>query len=191
MQTNNKYLFHKSSVSKAILIFLISYIVTLVLWKQIDDSYSYFVTFVSLKVVTALKDTELTEITREDSVINIKFTPLKRKDILLKAKIDKSYYTFSAPVTISILAALFPFIKRRLRACIDCLVMLFLMHFLYIFFLAMMILTILFMDRGIETATELRIAVYKFLWGFTGKMLLRLGPFLIGFYLFARYRNQA
>jgi hypothetical protein len=188
MQTNKKYPFHKSSVIKAILIFIISYVVTSVLWKQIDDSYTHFVTIVSLKVVTAMKDTELTEITRQDSVTRIKFTPLKRKDMILEAKINKSFYTFGAPVTISILAALFPFIQRRLRACIDCLILLFSTHFIYIFFLAMRVLTILLMDRGIEATGELHLAVYNFLWDFSGRMLLRLGPFLIGVYIFLRYK---
>lgn len=189
MRTNLAHLFPESPVVRAVLIFCISYIVILVAWMQVEDSYSYFVTAVTLKVVTELKDTELTEMTRKDSVIYIKFTPLKMKQVLLSAKVDRSHFSFNVPLTLSILAALFPHLQKRLRAFVECLVMLFSVHFLYVFFLAMMLLTILYMDRGIEAASEFRLAAYKFLWGFSGRMLLRVAPFLIGVYIFLRFRK--
>ncbi|MEW6054062.1 MAG: exosortase H-associated membrane protein [Nitrospirota bacterium] len=136
-----------------------------------------------------MKNTELTDIMRRDSVIYIKFTPLTMKNALLSAKVDKSHYTFNVPLTLSVLASLFPFIQRRLRACIECLLMLFTVHFIYIFFLATLLLTVLYMDRGIEAVSEFRLAAYKFLWGFSGRMLLRVAPFLIGVYIFLRFRK--
>jgi len=44
-------------------------------------------------------------------------------------------------------------------------------------------------DRGLEKAGNPRIFFYQFLWGFTENMVIRFEPFLIGFYMFIRFRK--
>ena len=44
-----------------------------------------------------------------------------------------SSYAFKAPLSLAILTTLLPFLKRRMRACIEGLVMLFAIHLLFVF----------------------------------------------------------
>jgi hypothetical protein len=182
--------FPKSLVLKTVLIFLVSYFVSLVLWIQVKDTYGYVITFVGSKLVAGLKDARLEEITREKDIVQATFSPLKYKsDILVDISVKTSSYTFNAPLTLAIMAALYPFIKRRKRAYAEAALILLLVHFLYVFSLEAKQLTEVFVERGIEGSNVLRLAVYQYLWGFIDNMVIRFEPFLIGFYMFIRFRR--
>jgi hypothetical protein len=45
------------------------------------------------------------------------------------------------------------------------------------------------MNMKLETVSNARKFVYDFLWSFTDNMVIRFEPFLIGFYLYVRFRN--
>jgi hypothetical protein len=191
MQRPLKKPFPKLSILKTILIFLISYFVSLMLWVQVKDTYGYVITFIGSKVVAGLKDAKMEEISQEKDIIQATFRPLKNKTgILIDVPVKTSSYTFNAPLTLAIMSSLYPFIKRRTRAYAEAILILLTVHFLYVSSLEAKELTEIFMDRGIEGLSAPRLSVYQFLWGFTDNMVIRFEPFLIGFYMFMRFKGK-
>jgi hypothetical protein len=88
------------------------------------------------------------------------------------------------------MGALYFVLKRRKRAYGEALAILVSVHFLYVFSLDTKELTEVFMDRGLEAHSVPRLFVYQFLWGFIDNMVIRFEPFLIGFYMFLRFRKD-
>lgn len=182
--------FPKLLILKTALIFLLSYTISLIFWVQVKDTYGYALTFMGSKLVAGLKDAKLEEIAQEKNIIQATFSSLKYKtDILVDIPINASSYTFNAPLTLAIMAGLYPFIQRRKRAYAEAGLILLIVHFLYVFSLEAKELTETFMDRGIEGYSAPRLAIYQFIWGFTDNMVIRFEPFLIGFYMFMRFRR--
>ena len=87
------------------------------------------------------------------------------------------------------MVTLFPFITKKGRAYAEALFILFGVHLLYVFSLEANSLTTVFIERGWEVVTKPRLFVYQFLWEFTNNMVIRFEPFLIGFYMFIRFRK--
>lgn len=69
--------------------------------------------------------------------------------------------------------------------------MLLLVHLLYVFSLESKELTDVFAARGIEKMGGPLMVFYQFLWSFTDNMVIRFEPFLIGFYIFMRFRAES
>jgi hypothetical protein len=182
--------FLKSSIPKTVLIFLISYFIALFIWVQVKDTYGYVITFVGSKFVAGLKDARLEEISRKEGMIQATFSSLNdRSGILIDIPVKTSTYTFNVPLTLAIMAALYMFIGRKRRAYAEAALILLAVHFLYVFSLEAKQLTGVFMDRGIESQNMFRAVVYQYLWGFVDNMVIRFEPFLIGFYMFVRFRK--
>jgi hypothetical protein len=85
------------------------------------------------------------------------------------------------------MAALYPFIRRRLRAYGEAMAMLVAVHLIFVFSLEAKELTEVFMKQGLDVTSLPCIAAYQFLWSFTENMVIRFEPFLIGFYVFLRF----
>jgi hypothetical protein len=182
--------FPKSLIFKTVLIFLISYLISLVLWVQVKDTYGYATTFLASKVAAGVKDARLEEIYREKDIIQAVFSPLVNKSyFLVTISLRTSSYTYNAPLTLAIMAALYPFIKRRKRAYVEAVLLLQMVHFLYVFSLEARQLTGVFVERGVEGASILKSTLYLYLWGFIDNMVIRFEPFLIGFCAFIRFRR--
>lgn len=49
-------------------------------------------------------------------------------------------------------------------------------------------LTQVFIDMGLKKVNKTRIFAYQFLWTFTDNMVIRFEPFLIGVYMFIRFK---
>lgn len=182
---------HLNLILRTALVFLISYIVFLILWIQVKDYYGYAVTYVGSKLVMFVKDVKLEEMTEEGKdILQATFSPLRHNaDILIDLPIKTSSYTFNAPLTLAIMAGLYPFLKRRRRAYAEALLILLGVHLLYVFSLEAENLTMIFIDRHLEPLSKPKIFLYQFLWQFTDNMVIRFEPFLIGFYMFLRFRK--
>jgi len=182
---------NKSLVLKIILIFFLSYGISLLAWIQVQDTYGYAMTFVSSKFVAAFKDAKLEEVLQEDNSVKMIFRSLKnRKNVLFLIPLKTSVYAFNVPLTLSILACLFLFIRRKLRAYGEAILLLVVVHFFYIFFFGILRLTEVFMGKGIEELNPLLLTVYQFLWGFSEYTFINFGPFLIGIYIFMRFKKK-
>jgi len=114
---------------------------------------------------------------------------LRSEDMVVELAFRTSSYTFNVPLTLSIMSSLCLFITRRPRAFTEAVILLVIVHFIYVFSLGAEHLTVLFMNKGIEPISRLKLFAYQFLWGFTNNMLIRAEPFLIGFYMYIRFRK--
>jgi hypothetical protein len=167
-----------------------SYLISLVLWLQVKDTYGYMTTFFASKVAAGLKNARLEEITREKDIIQAIFSPLTNQSaFLVTITLRTSSYTYNAPLTLAIMASLYPFLKRRKRAYLEAALLLQMVHFLYVFSLEARQLTGVFVEKGIEGSSILKSALYLYLWGFIDNMVIRFEPFLIGFCAFIRFRR--
>ena len=100
-----------------------------------------------------------------------------------------SSYTFNAPLTFAIMTAMYQFISNRKRAYGEALLILLSVHLLYVFSSEAKMLTDVLTERGLEKTSIPRIFFYQLLWGFTDNMVIRFEPFLIGFYMFIRFKK--
>lgn len=181
----------KRIVLKTVVIFLGSYLIFLILWIQVKDYYGYTVTFITSELMPLIKDVHFEEMRKEKGMIQATFSrPVRRQvDLLIDIPIKTSSYTFNVPLTFGIMAALFPFIRKRWKAYGEALFILFGVHLLYVFSLEANSLTTVFVERGLDAASKPRLLAYQFLWEFTNNMVIRFEPFLIGFYIFIRFRK--
>lgn len=182
----------KGILLRTVLIFLCSYFIFLILWIQVKNYYGYVVTFIASELVMALKDVRFEEMNQKEDVIQGTFSrplPGNRFDVLIDVPIKTSSYTFNVPLTFAIMATLFPFIGRKERAYAEALFILFSVHLLYVFSLEANSLTTVFIERGWDAVSKPRLFAYQFLWEFTNNMVIRFEPFLIGFYMFIRFRK--
>lgn len=180
-------------VARAAALFFTSYLTALILWIAIMDRYAHAVVFVASKTAAGVKGVRVDRISLDGRRITTVFTLAITKD---KAEADveiplsPSSFTFNSPLTFAILASLSVFITRNLRAYGEAALILVAVHFLYVFSHCTDQLTGILIDMGIETASPPRRFFYQFLWGFTDNMLIRFEPFLLGLYVFMRFRRE-
>jgi hypothetical protein len=161
------------------------------LWIPAKDHYSKAVVFVSSKLAAGLKSAKFEELAAEHDLLQVTFSPLAMKSMLVDITVKTSSYTFNAPLTFAIMSALYFYLTKRARAYAEALLMLFLVHFLYVFSLEAKELTEVFASRGIGTIGSPSMIFYQFLWSFTDNMIIRFEPFLIGFYMYMRFGINA
>jgi len=179
-----------NQILKTVLIFIISYCVFLVLWIQVKDYYGYGMSMTGSKVIAGIKDLEIDAVDQNDERVQVTFTPYKiNRDILIDIPVKTNTYTFNSPLTLAIMSSLFLFIRKRLRAYVEAIVLLLIVHLLFITTFEMKELTTVLMNMKLQTVSQSRIFIYQFLWSFTDNMVIRFEPFLIGFYLFVRFRK--
>ncbi len=181
----------RSRILKALLLFIATYLISLLLWIQVKDYYGMAVTYAVSHIMTLVKDVSYEGMTKDGSnVIQTRFIPLRHKSqLMLEIPVKTSSYTFNMPLTIAIISSLGPFIVRKGRAYTEALVILFMVHLLYVFSLQANELTGVFIRLGYEEISKLRLFLYQFLWTFTDNMVIRFEPFLIGFYVYMRFRK--
>ena len=189
MRRDHKKPASKGAIFQAILLFLCSYLIFLILWIQIKDRYGYIVSIIASELVSVVKDVKFEEIKEERGIVQTTFSPRPMRDILLDLPIKVNSFTFNVPLTLGIMAALFPFVRRRWSAYTQAFLILFGVHFLYVFSFEANSLTNALIQRGLETMSKPGLVFYQFLWEFTNNMVIRFEPFLIGFYVFVRFRE--
>jgi len=179
-----------NQILKTILIFIVSYCIFLILWIQVKDYYGYGMTLTASKIIAGLKYLEIDAVDQNDERVQVTFTPYKiNRDILIDIPVKTNTYTFNSPLTLAIMSSLFLFIRKRLRAYAEAVILLLIVHLLFITTFEMKELTTVLMNMKLQTVSQSRIFIYEFLWSFTDNMVIRFEPFLIGFYLFVRFRK--
>jgi hypothetical protein len=183
---NNSKQSVKSIIIKTAVIFVVAYIVSLLIWLVIKGHYGMAITTIASYLVSLLKGLDITEIVRNKDIISVGFiTDKYGLTQVIKTTIDIpiSNYTFNAPLTFAIMAAFYPFIKRK-WLYLEALIILVVVHFLFVFTLEGQKLTAVMAAQGIENPGSVTIIFWEFLWGFVDNMVVRFEPFLIGAYLF-------
>lgn len=180
----------KAAALRAVAVFLVSYFLFLGLWIFVKDYYGMAVVFAASKAAAGVKDAKLEEMKSEQGTVEATFSHLRTgPEVLIDIPLKTSTYTFNAPLTFAIVAALSLFIRRRPRAVLEASFILLAIHLLYVFSREVKELTDVFISRGIETGGGIGTVLSQFLWSFTDNMVIRFEPFLIGIYLFIRFRR--
>jgi hypothetical protein len=177
-------------IFKTVLIFIISYVLFLLLWIQVKNYYGYGMTLTASKIIAGLKDLKIDALDLDDERVQVTFSPYRiNRDILIDIPVRTNTYTFNSPLTFAIMSSLFFFIRKRLRAYAEAILLLPIVHLLFIITFELKELTTMLMNMKLEMVSQARTFIYDFLWSFTDNMVIRFEPFLIGFYLFMRFRK--
>jgi hypothetical protein len=174
-------------VVRAVLIFLLSYALFLFFWIQVKDYYGIAVTVTASKLLTLVKGVSYEGVSQAGDAVEVTFSPLSRRDMLVDISVNTSSYTFNAPLTFSLMTTLWLFLRKKGKAYSEALLILLCVHLLYVFSLESKTLTETLIQRGVELQNTPLLFFSQFLWGFTDNMVIRFEPFLIGFYMFVRF----
>lgn len=190
MNKENKKPLFRSVLLKASLIFVVSYLIFLVVWLGVKGYYGMAITTIASHAISLFKDVDIVSIIRNKDIVAVGFIPQKYGVTLLKTTIDVpiSNYTFNAPLTLAIMAAFFPFLKRK-WIYLEALLILVFVHFLFVFSLEGEKLSSALQTQGYEKSGAVSQIFWEFLWGFINNMVVRFEPFLIGAYLYF-FRNR-
>ena len=181
----------RSVILKSALIFIVTYLISLGLWLGIKGYYGMAVTTVASHAAALVKNVKIVDIVREKDIIAVGFIPKKYGVTILKTtiKVPISNYTFNAPLTFAIMAAFYPFLKRR-RVYAEALLIMVVVHFLFVFSFEAHGLTSELEKQGYTKSSGAVHIFWEFLWGFINNMVVRFEPFLIGAYLYF-FRDSA
>jgi hypothetical protein len=162
-----------------------------VFWLSIEDSYGKSVLYIASKSTAMVKDVSFEGIKiKKDGYIETQFLIRYQKGIRTIMKFNFSSFTYNAPLTFAIMAALSLFIKNHKRAYTEALLILFLIHCFYVFTSEGGNLTNFMAKNRIKDASELQLFAWQYIWGFLDIMVIRFEPFLIGIYLYLRFSSN-
>jgi hypothetical protein len=186
MQEDKKQKLLNRTGVKSALIFVIAYCLFLLVWVGVKGYYGRAVTAIATYFVTAVKEVTHEETTVREDYLMVSFIPERhRANVIIDIDVVTSSYTFNAPLTFAIMAAFYPFLRKK-RVYLEVLFILFAVHVLYVFSSEGEKLTTLMIGGGFEEANPVREALWQFLWGFIDNMVIRFEPFLLGAYLYFR-----
>jgi hypothetical protein len=176
---------YQSAIVKSVIIFIVSYIVFLIVWLGIKGYYGMAITTIASHAITLFKDVDIVSILRNKDIVSVGFIPQKYGVSILKTTIEVpiSNYTFNAPLTFAIMAAFYPFLKRK-RIYLEAVLILIAVHFLFVFSLEGEKLSAALETQGYEKGGAVSQIFWEFLWGFINNMVVRFEPFLIGAYMY-------
>lgn len=181
----------RSVILKSTLIFIVAYLISLGLWLGIKGYYGMAVTTIASHAAALVKNVKIVDIVREKDIVAVGFIPKKYGVTILKTtiKVPISNYTFNAPLTFAIMAAFYPFLKRR-RVYAEALLIMVVVHLLFVFSYEAHGLTSELEKQGYQKSSGAVHIFWEFLWGFINNMVVRFEPFLIGAYLYF-FRDSA
>jgi hypothetical protein len=170
-------------------IFVVSFFAFLMVWINIKDYYGRGILAVASYVTAEVRNIDyITMKAKQNGETGAEFfVSRKGKRFFIDINFDFSKFTYNAPLTFAIMAALFLFIKNHAKAYSEALVILFLIHFSYVFTSEAGRIAYMLARNNLESASEFGLFIWQYLWGFIDAMFIRFEPFLIGFYVYARY----
>lgn len=185
-----KNLSRKRIVLQTIAVFIVSYFIFLIIWIQVKDYYGYAMTLVASKIVAWIKESEVHAIIRKNDIVQATFAFSRTdRNILVDIMLKTNVYTFNSPLTFAIIVSLSLFIRKNIRAYGEAIAILLVVHLLYVTSYEMHALMQVLVKEGFEAASMFRVFIYQFVTGFTDYMVIRFEPFLVGLYLYARFRK--
>jgi hypothetical protein len=174
------------------LIFVVSYVAFLMVWLNIRDYYGRGILAVSSYVTAAVENIDYVtmKVKKNGETAAEFFVSRKGKRFFIDVNFDFLRFTYNAPLTLAIVAALFLFINNHVKAYGEALGILFLIHFSYMLTSEAGRIAYMLARNNLQSASEFGLFIWQYLWGFIDAMFIRFEPFLIGFYLYARYSQS-
>ncbi len=188
----------KGMLIKTFLIFILSYLLFLFLWAGIKDSYGQVVTRIASHFIPSFKTVTLKKVERKGDSIKVFFIPNRytQANIQIDFSVRTLTFTSNAPLTFALMAALFPFLRRKwmqknhrmfwrhIKVYGMFLSILFGIHILYVLTFEGERLTFAMTSRGFEEISSTKMAFWQVLHGYVHHVTIRFELFLIGFFVY-------
>lgn len=184
-------IFHKPTIITKLFLFIISFVIFLILLTYIKSQYSYALTYISSEIASKIKNVKLLKVAENGKdFFLVNFISLKElSPVIFQAKIN-TIFTFTFPITLSIFISLLPYLEKKIRASIEAITILISIHILYILSHELYELTKFLIYREIEQPRKIPFYFYQYLSVFTKSMIIRFEPFLLGVYIYLRFRRK-
>jgi hypothetical protein len=143
-------------------------------------------TRVASYLTTTVAEVDFVKLEMKANTIEAELKPQRRNAglIIFTTHLPTSYSS-TVPITLAIIAALYPFIKRKI-ACAEAIAILLLVNVLVLFCKETGVVSLKMMQLGFYFASDLKRGFWNFLSVFMGTMETHLVPFLIGACLYMR-----
>ncbi len=181
----------RKKIFVGVALFLAAYALFLVVWIQIKPYYGGALARVGGGLAAWTAGFKMGEVRQGEDVAEIGFkhvgmTPKGIGELLVDISISVSSYSFNVPLTLALVAGLFPFFKWRTRSLVEVGFLLLFIHLLYIYSYCILHLFRKMSAAEIRTPAEAARLLLEFLWGFSDNMIIRFEPFLAAVYLWLR-----
>ncbi len=176
----------KALLLRVTLVFLLSYVGSLAGWLLVKDYYGAVVVSTASRLVASLKEVRQSgrQAQGDRQVVSFLVQGVKGT-IKIDIGVRTSSFTFNAPLTFAVMAAFWPFVKRR-RVYLETAGILVGVHLLYVFASEGHTLTATLARTGFRAPALPTVVFWEFLWGFVDNLVIRFEPFLVGVYLYFR-----
>ncbi len=181
----------KNKIWPALALFLMVYVISLLAWVQIKPFYGQMLSHIAARVAVFHTGFKVKTIVQQADETRITFsrTVIKKQGIgefLMDIRIKVSSYSFNVPLTLAIIAALYPLFGWRKKNIPEILIILIGIHLLYIYSFCVLRLFETMTQAGMTTTSSAFQFMLQFLWGFTDNLVIRFEPFLLAAYLWLR-----
>lgn len=170
-------------------VFVLSYAVFVVTWLNVQEFYGKSVLAIASHVTAKVKHVNFDSIQEKPNrTFGARFYISRgERGFYALFNFDFAQFTYNTPLTFAIIASLALFIRRRVRACTEAFLMLFLLHFFYVFTSEAGRIADMLAKNRLEPASSFTLFLWQYAWGFIDAMFIRFEPFLIGLYLYIRF----
>ncbi len=177
-------------ILKASLIFVISYLMFLALWLRINDRYCMEITKIATFLTTKIERVDLINLEMKSNVIEAVLRPQRpgAPNLLYNYHLP-GFVCFTVPITLAIIAAFYPFMKRKL-VCLEALAILLIANTLVIFCHETDQVSYGMMKLGYSPMSDFKDQFGFILAGDMIYMGTYLTPFLIGVVLYLSVRRK-
>ncbi len=188
MQSRNRFIL-------AVLLFLVTYGLMVFLWLHVKAFYGMLVTNVGAHLAALITGSlvDRIDIHPEKAICHFLYQALTSKgpaNLHFNVGLSVSAYSYNVPLTIAIVASLFPLVSYRLRWFLEALGLIFAIHLLYVFLYCGLQIYYSLIKAGIKSVWKPEQFFWEFSWVFVDAMVIRFEPFLIGAFLWFRSRTE-
>ncbi len=176
----------KAVISGAL--FIASFIVTLLIWIKFKTYYGSVVANIGahLAALTTGCLVEGVKSAGEKAVCTFLYQALTVKGpaaLHFQAVLYVSKYSYNVPLTLSLIAALYPWIRPQFKSVAEALALVFFIHLSYVFFFCSLKIYYAFVKAGVKEVWKAEQFFWEYSWAFINGMVIRFEPFLIGAFL--------
>ena len=186
----------RNKIFLSVLTFLVVYVFSLILWIQVKPYYGYGLTQVGARLAARSTGLEVRSMGLKGGIIPVHFagpviTEKGLGELLVDLEIDVSHFTYNVPLTIALVAGLFPFFRWRRRYLAEIVLLLIFIHLLYIYlFCTLQVFYKLWQSDARAHSDSLQLFL-EFMWTFTQNLVIPFEPFLVAVYLWLRGRESS
>ena len=178
-------------------LFCLAYPLLLYGWLQLQPVYGRWCGWAGGQAAALTLDWQVGElISKGREVVEVDFStyvPNGRGlgELTMGVVLPLSSFTFNAPLTLAILAALYPLLRYRWRALSEGLLFMVLVHLLYVYSACGLHLTESPARAGVVFHHSASVRLFwEFLYAFVDNMLVRFEPFLVAAFIWMRTGGQ-